>query len=488
MELQPGGAAGHRQLLSEDLVDEAYDAIFTFRLPDQVITDWNRGAEELYGYSRAEAVGRQAQELLHSGFERSREQVIEAVTRDGRWSGTIVQTGRDGKQVLVDARWVFKPDLRGTATGAVLEINRDVTPRELAAERFRLVVESLHDYAIFMLDARGRIASWNAGAASLTGWSRAEVTGRALPLLATGEGDHDKLSRDLLDRAERIGSAAEEGWLARRDGTAFWGRTRVAVLRGPANLVFGFAVVVHDQTEQRDLEMARANFVSFAAHEMRSPVTLLHGYLSMLDSGDITLEQFARAMPTILARTDELQLLIEQMIESSRLEDGGLELKLERIDLRPIVEEIVNVSRRLAGDQRHIELDIPRSDVLVVADPLRVRSIVRNLLDNAIKYSPGGGAIHCRVTTDRDRAEVSVSDHGIGIRKQDLPIVFSRYGRINAEQTRGIAGAGLGLYMSRELARLQHGEVTVLSTPGEGSTFTLVLPLAGHHAAPEPTF
>jgi signal transduction histidine kinase len=165
------------------------------------------------------------------------------------------------------------------------------------------------------------------------------------------------------------------------------------------------------------------------------------------------------------------------MLEVSRLEESALVLKRERLDLRDVCRETVETIRPLVREHR-LKLVVPAEAVMVVADRDRVGNIVTNLLSNAIRYSPEGGEVRCEVDVDGGGPSVAVSDHGLGIADEDLPRLFTRFGRILTPENRGISGTGLGLYLSRELARQHGGDISVRSTAGSGSTFTLSLPAA----------
>jgi signal transduction histidine kinase len=178
----------------------------------------------------------------------------------------------------------------------------------------------------------------------------------------------------------------------------------------------------------------------------------------------------------LVDKADQMNRLVEQMLEASRLEEGRLELKLEETDLREIVSAAIEETRPLADAAHPVKLETPPDTVPVRIDRQRVQSIVSNLISNALKYSPRGGKIDLCVSRD-GRARVEVRDQGVGISIQDLPQLFTRFGRITTPETRNVPGTGLGLYLSRELARLHGGDLTVESQPGAGSTFTLDLPL-----------
>jgi signal transduction histidine kinase len=227
------------------------------------------------------------------------------------------------------------------------------------------------------------------------------------------------------------------------------------------------------------IEKNKTQFLNLASHELRGPMTVVRGYVSMLESGllgDLN-ERGRKAVPVISAKVMEMNGLIEQMIEAARLEDGALMLRPAEIDLRDVVTQAVEAARPLIDDRHEISLRSPERPVQVRVDAERVKTIISNLISNAIKYSPSGGTIECELTARGGIARVAVKDSGVGIANEDLPILFTRFGRVSTSQTDHLPGTGLGLYLGRQLARLHGGEITVESTPGKGSNFTLHLPL-----------
>jgi signal transduction histidine kinase len=224
------------------------------------------------------------------------------------------------------------------------------------------------------------------------------------------------------------------------------------------------------------LERAKTEFLNIASHELRGPMTVIKGYLTMLEAGSLG-EMSTKAqsvLPLLISKSDEVNWMLEQMIEASRLEEGRLALKRNRADLVELTEGAIDGVRvTLSGHE--LKVDMPVESIEANVDPDRFKIVVRNLLSNAAKYSPSGSDISVRVRRDDDKAFVSVRDHGPGISKEDQVNLFTRFGRI--ETSTHVQGTGLGLWLSREIARMHDGDLTVDSSVGAGSTFTFMVPL-----------
>jgi signal transduction histidine kinase len=251
-----------------------------------------------------------------------------------------------------------------------------------------------------------------------------------------------------------------------------------------ASLALINAEHMQSQREHSDrmesLEKVKSHILKLVSHELRSPVTVALGYVSMLEEealGPLT-PRSRSVLPIVMAKLNEMEKLVEQMLEASRLEESALVLNRERVDLREICRETVATIRPLLDGRHRLELVEPEDGAVVFADRNRVGTVLANLLSNAIKYSPEGGPVRCELSIDGHWCQISVSDVGLGISEADLPKVFTRFGRILTLENQGISGTGLGLYMSRELARQQGGDIEVVSRLGAGSTFTLSLPVA----------
>ena len=228
-----------------------------------------------------------------------------------------------------------------------------------------------------------------------------------------------------------------------------------------------------------DLEKAKSEFLSVASHELRGPMTVIKGYLTMLDSGPLgdLSPQMRSVLPLLIAKSDEVTWMLEQMVEAARLEEGRLSLRKLPADLVALTDlAIEDLSQVLSKHQLTVER--PPQAILAEVDPDRFQIVVRNLLSNAAKYSSAGTNIGVRITSD-SATRVAVTDQGIGIAPEDQERLFTRFVRIETSSTQGIAGTGLGLWLSREIARMHDGDITLESTLGAGSTFTFQLPLHG---------
>lgn len=226
------------------------------------------------------------------------------------------------------------------------------------------------------------------------------------------------------------------------------------------------------------LERAKTDFLNIASHELRGPMTVIKGYLTMLDAGALgDLSPKAESvMPLLISKADEVNWMIEQMIEASRLEEGRLALKKRKMDIVELTDIAADGVRMLLGNHT-MHIDSPPEPIEAEVDPDRFQIVIRNLLSNAAKYSASGTDIDVKLRRNGSLAFISVTDHGIGIAKKDQSSLFTRFNRI--ESPGHVQGTGLGLWLSREIARMHEGDLTVESDLGQGSTFTLAVPITG---------
>jgi signal transduction histidine kinase len=229
--------------------------------------------------------------------------------------------------------------------------------------------------------------------------------------------------------------------------------------------------------ELESLERAKSSFLLLASHELRTPLTLLNGYVSMLADGSQSPERLVEILPILQQALDRMNVLVDQLMDATRVADSKLRLERREVDLRAAVESAVN--RIVPRWRREVDfaLRLPDAAVPVLADALRIETAVENLVDNAFKYSVPGDRVRCDLCLEPGVARLVVRDEGIGMSQEEVAGLFKRFGRIVNAKNSHIGGTGLGLYLSREIARMHGGDIEAASGVGRGSRFDLTLPL-----------
>ena len=230
-------------------------------------------------------------------------------------------------------------------------------------------------------------------------------------------------------------------------------------------------------TRVHALEKAKSEFLNVASHELRGPMTVIKGYLTMLDAGSLgeISPKAQSVLPLLISKSDEVNWMLEQMIEASRLEEGKMALKRRRLDVVELADGAIEGVRMLLSGHE-LSVDRPTRHIEAEVDADRFQIVVRNLLSNAAKYSPSGTRIKVDIRQSGETATIAVTDQGAGIAAEDQPNLFTRFGRIAS--TQHVQGTGLGLWLSREIARMHDGDLTCDSEVGRGSTFVFKLPVS----------
>jgi PAS domain S-box-containing protein len=366
-----------------------------------------------------------------------------------------------------------------------------------ADEHLRLVVESVSDYAIFSLDARGRIATWNAGAERLFGVTRTEAVGSDCAILFPEEVRGEP--RHWL-RARAEGRTEVDAWFERKGGARFFGRGVVTAMRGPDDEIQGYSKVVHDATERKQAEEALARqaeqlqeanrlkdeFLAVLSHELRTPLNAIIGWTQMLRRERLDAATSRQALDAI-ARNGEAQLgLINDILDVSRFVAGKTRLNLAAVDVREAVRAAADTGA-VAAAAKGVALRVEVGDepLLVHGDADRLQQVVWNLVSNAVKFTPAGGHVSAAARRAGSLVSVVVTDDGAGIPASFVPHVFERFRQADSSSVRAHGGLGLGLAIVRHLVEL-HGGVVRAGSEGEGkgACFEVQLPaLAGRPAA-----
>lgn len=360
-------------------------------------------------------------------------------------------------------------------------------------ERFRLIVESVRDYAIFMLDSDGTIASWNAGAERIKGYRAEEILGRHFSIFylpdAVAEG---KPAREL-QLAREHGRVEDEGWRVRKDGTHFWANVVITALFDEGGALRGFAKVTRDLTERRAHEEAerraalyqeasrlKDDFLAMVSHELRTPINVIMGQVARLKGGHLDAGQQARAWDSLIRNVQAQARIIDDLLDVSRIVTGKLVLHRQPVSIQALLHSTVEEMRAVAERQQlDLEIRLPDEPVSVVADEGRLRQVFGNLLANAIKFTPPGGLIILEGERDGGSVLIRVRDTGAGIDPDFLPHIFDRFSQADPSVRREHGGLGLGLAIARELVVRHGGALTAASPgPGRGATFTVRLPLS----------
>jgi PAS domain S-box-containing protein len=386
---------------------------------------------------------------------------------------------------------------------------QDVTAERAAAEalrrseeRFRLLVEAVEDYAIFMLDPTGHIVSWNSGAQRSKGWTAEEIVGQHFRVFYPPELQEARHPEHELEIALRVGHYEEEGWRVRKDGSRFWANVLITAVFNADGEHIGFAKVTRDTTRRRAMEEermraaetlgdanaqleqlnqrlnetaeSRAQFLAVTAHELRTPIGVLAGsadtlsqYWDALDEGERT-----ELLDAMSSSTSRLRRLLSDLLTASRLEARALQLQTGPVPVRGVVGDAISTVRR-TEPKAEILLDVP-DDLKVSADRDRLAQALDNLLTNALRH----GAPPVRVSAEAagDSVEIRVSDQGQGVPEELRARLFDRFAT-------GVSkgGTGLGLFIVRELARAHGGEATYEPPDGPSAPggFVVRIPRSG---------
>ena len=378
-------------------------------------------------------------------------------------------------------------------------VREDATPSDEAAGLFRLLVSSVRDYAIFVLDPSGHILTWNPGAERFKGYTAAEAIGCHFSMFYGAEDIAAGKPQEELEVATREGRVEDEGWRYRKDGSRFWANVIITALRDENGTLVGFAKVTRDLTERRRAEeraiedarrvataelanRAKTEFLAAMSHELRTPLNAIGGYTELLAlglRGPVTDEQ-RQDLERIRQSQQQLLAIINDLLNFSRIEAGQL---VYRRDAVPAVEVLDRVSAMIEPQAAAKGIAFVRepceSDVVALADRTRVEQIILNLLSNAVKFTPAGGRIAVGCVASGDRVMFSVRDTGVGVPAEKREAIFEPFVQLGRSLSSAHEGVGLGLAISRDLARAMGGDLTIESATGVGSTFTVALPAAG---------
>jgi len=371
--------------------------------------------------------------------------------------------------------------LASFADQAAIAVHNAGLYQELQEEKQRLdaIIQHSAD-GVMILDPQCRIQVFNHTLEEMTGRSVDQAIGHLCGEVMALRGQQgNDVCRDLCPlRSERMeDSLYVEGDIGHEDGGVITVGTTYTPLFNRQGELVNIIGNVHDITRFREAEEMKSTFISIISHELKTPVSLIKGYAGTLrredaDWDETTLQQ---SLAVIEEESDRLNELIDNLLEASRLQAGGFELKREEMRLDRLAERVVEKFR--PQTKQHLLItDFPPDFPTVQADYDRMEQVFSNLISNALKYSSEGGAIRVQGWEEGEWVCVAVSDEGIGITKRDQPRVFDRFYRAEEAMTSKTKGAGLGLYLVRAVIEAHGGRIWVQSEKGHGATFIFALP------------
>ena len=349
---------------------------------------------------------------------------------------------------------------------------RQVEEQRLALERHARVLEHVDD-GVFLVDDEGLIRHWNPAAEAITGIGSPEALGRRVEETLPGW----EAVAPLIPVASvpRPGSVEAKVVPLEFDGRELW--LSISGVTFSDGVVYAFRSL----TEERALEELKGEFIATVSHELRTPLAAIYGSAQTLLREDIELDESGqkRLLDVIAQESERLSRIADDILFANKLDSGQFVLGEKRIDLLALAREVVDQMRACIASRDDISIDlaVPATIDPLVGDSDKLRQVLINLIDNAVKYSPDGGRIDVAVEARDGGVRISIRDEGIGIAPLEQRRIFGKFYRVDPALTRGVGGTGLGLYICRELVRRMEGRLSVRSEEGKGSTFIVELPV-----------
>jgi signal transduction histidine kinase len=351
-------------------------------------------------------------------------------------------------------------------------LDRQVEQQRLALERHARVLEHVDD-GVFLVDDEGLIQHWNPAAQAITGLNPEELLGRPAAEALPGWGTLGPLVP--VATVSGPGSHGARTLPLEIEGRELW--LSISGVSFADGVVYAFRNV----TEERALDELKGEFVATVSHELRTPLAAIYGSAQTLLRADLELEEESRTrlLHVIAQESERLTRIAGDILLANTLASGRLRLTTQRVDLGLLARGVVEEMRTCFAQRDDISIELSGAGLLasVAGDADKLRQILINLIDNAVKYSPDGGRVEVEIETRERGVRVVVRDEGIGIQAGEQHRIFGKFYRVDPQQSSGVGGTGLGLYICRELVRRMQGRIWVVSREGHGSTFFVDLPL-----------
>jgi PAS domain S-box-containing protein len=467
-----------------------------FRLdPDGRVASWNTGAQLAKGYTADEIIGESFSRFYtpEDAAAGRPQRLLDIASKEGRVEDEGWRVRKDGTRFWADVIISAIRDPKGELIGFA-KVTRDLSERRaqeaarlVEAARFRAIVESTRDYAIFALDPAGHVATWNLGAERAKGYRADEIIGKHFSIFYPREVVERGFCELELASALKEGRFEDEGFRVRKDGSQFFANVLITPLFDGAGNHIGFSKITRDLTERRKweadrLQLVQANealrlrdeFLSIASHELRTPLMALQLQLDLVLDHPASLDSRAASKLERASRNAQrLSELITALLDVGRISGGRMTLAPVATDVSALVREVVdNLADAAAAARCEVTTSV-EPGIVGIWDPMRVAQVVSNLLVNAFKYA-AGTPVEVSVTRAGERISLRVRDRGPGIAVADRERIFARFERASAKS---LGGLGLGLYVAHQIVTAHGGSIRVDAADGPGALLVVELPL-----------
>jgi PAS domain S-box-containing protein len=474
-----------------DIIDIVQDAII---ITDKnfVVQRWNKSAEEVYGWSEPEILGRSMVNMVHTEYISEKpEEVLESFMKNGFWSGEVMQTGKDGRKIPIFASIAMRRNEKGEYVGAVA-INRDITNLKKANEQQLKLTRAIeHSPAsIVITNVDGDIEYVNPKFTEVTGYSFSEVLGKNPRILKSNQMSpkvYKELWAEVLSGNEWRGEMLNR----KKNGDLYWEFASISAQKDANGIITHFIAVKEDVTQRKKFEAeleeknrklqetnaTKDKFFSIIAHDLKNPFGVILGFSDFLLSrfDKLDKEKIRQFVTNINKSSKETYKLLENLLEWSRLQRGLIVPEINKINLKNIVDEVCLLFNDVAQNKNISIINQIYSDLFARCDIEMTKTILRNLISNAIKFSNNQGVI--TISYDENPSEVllKIADNGVGIPESQISKLFKIDSNISTTGTANERGTGLGLILCKELIEKQGGRIFLESTVNLGTTFYCAL-------------
>lgn len=473
--------------------------------PEGYIVTWNDGARQLKGYFESEILGRHfsvfytAEDLARKKPERE----LRIARETGKYEETGWRVKKDGSffwaRIVITALFNDQNVLIGFSK--VSQDQTEVRQREeelrQSEERYRLLVEQVNDYGIFMMDDKGYVVSWNEGAKRINGYTASEIIGKHFSIFYPEEDILNEKPAYELKVARKTGKYEEEGWRLRKDGSRFWTNVLITAVYNSDHALVGFSKVTRDLTERKESEKALnesfdrvrklvdklkasneelsyineelEQFTSIVSHDLQEPIRTIKSFLQLIENNinNPDRERLKTYIGKSLHAANKMKELILNLLHYSQLSKGALEEAPCQVDTL-FSHAIQNLKSSI--DVSNAQIIVHSEIKTIFCDPVQIVQLIQNLLSNALKFTEGKNPlIELSCFEENGIARFAVKDNGIGIEKENIQKIFDIFRRLDTGKE--YPGTGIGLAICKKIVDRHNGKIWIESEPGKGTTF-----------------